>query len=255
MQAGITILIGLFIGMSAGMFGIGGALVATPMLKLWLGLSAKLALATPLPAAIPAALSGSVAYSRAGLVRYDVVWRVLATALPMNVLGAYLTRWAADSLLMIATGCVLAYTAWAFIRRGWKRGDAGAEGVVEGAAEQRFGLLAHAAGALAGFTSGFLAIGGGIVMVPAFVRILRMPMKSALATSLVCVAALAIPGVVVHGLLEHIDWDVALILCAAVVPMSYLGARLATRLRNTTLERIYGVVMLAFALYFVVMNL
>ena len=46
----LPILIGLFIGLTAGMFGIGGALMATPLLKLFVGLPSVLALATPLPA-------------------------------------------------------------------------------------------------------------------------------------------------------------------------------------------------------------
>jgi uncharacterized membrane protein YfcA len=234
------------------MFGIGGALVATPLLKVFLGLPALLALATPLPAAIPSAISGSIAYARTKLVRYEIAWRVLLVAMPTNLLGAYLTKFTSDIFLMVATGVVLAYSAWTFIRRGFaKTGDVPANPNEE----QPFGPLAYAACALAGFTSGFLAIGGGIVMVPAFVKVLRIPTKQAVATSLLCVAALAVPGVLVHTLLEHIDWPVALTLCISVVPMSYLGARLTTRMKNSTLERAYGIVMLGFAIYFVIKNI
>ena len=251
MDTFITAVIGIVIGMSSGMFGIGGALIATPLLHVLLGMPAKLALATPLPAAIPAAISGSIAYARNRLVRFDIAWRVLLTAMPMNIVGAYLTQYAGDSFLMVATGAVMVYSAWSFIRRGFKRGAA-AE-IAE--PEQQMNATAYVAGALAGFMSGFLAIGGGIVMVPAFVKILRMPIKSALATSLLCVAALGVTGVAVHAKLGHVDWHVALILSVAVIPASYVGARLATSLKNSTLERVYGVVMLAFALYFVINSL
>lgn len=233
------------------MFGIGGALLATPLLKVGLGLPALLSLATPLPAAIPAAISGTIGYARARLVRYDVAWRTLIFAMPMNIGGAYLTKAIPGSVLMVATGIVLIYSAWTFLRLGLKKSDETPEDV----REEPPGLLLYASGALAGFMSGFLAIGGGIVMVPAFVKVLRLPVKQAVATSLLCVAALAIPGVIVHTTLGHIDWNVALILCASVIPMSYLGARLATSLKNTTLERIYGTVMLVFAIYFIIKNI
>lgn len=247
----ITVFIGLLIGLSSGMFGIGGALLATPLLKVGLGLPALLALATPLPAAIPAAISGTVGYARAKLVRYDIAWRVLIFAMPLNIAGAYLTKFTPGSILMIATGVVLVYSAWTFLRKGLSKSNENAEEI----REELPGPLLYASGALAGFMSGFLAIGGGIVMVPAFVKVLRMPVKQAVATSLLCVAALAIPGVIVHTNLGHIDWNVSLILCAAVIPMSYLGARLATSLKSATLERIYGIVMLVFAIYFIVKNI
>jgi uncharacterized membrane protein YfcA len=86
------------------------------------------------------------------------------------------------------------------------------------------------------------------------VKIVGMPTKPALATSLLCVAALAVPGVITHSYLGHIDWTLALLLCATVIPMSYLGARAATKMRNATLEKVYGVVMFAFAIFFTIKN-
>lgn len=105
-------------------------------------------------------------------------------------------------------------------------------------------------GALAGFLAGFLAIGGGLIMVPAFVRFNRMKFKQATATSLFCVAILSIPATLGHWLLGHIDWSVALVLAVCSTPMSFLGARWAITLRNRTLERIYGTLMMLFACYF-----
>jgi len=233
------------------MFGIGGALLATPMLSLWLGLAPKIAVATPLPATIPSAVSGSIAYSRNRLVRFDVAWRLLVVALPATVAGAYLNDSAPDAVLLIATGLVLAYSAWTFIRKGLRR----TETKVTERTALAFGGAAYAAGACAGFLSGLLAIGGGVVMVPALVRIVGLDTKESLATSLFCVAALAIPGTVVHALANHIDWHVALMLGIVVVPFSYAGARLATWMRTRTLELLYGTTMLAFAVYFIIRSI
>jgi uncharacterized membrane protein YfcA len=246
------LIFGAVIGFVSGLFGIGGALIATPMLRIGLGVPALIALATPLPAAIPAAISGSLAYMRERLVRFDVAWRTLLAALPMTFIGAYLTRFVSGQVLMVLTGILLAYSAWVFVQRGFgKSGNATAEEP----AEVEVGPAMFAAGALAGFLSGFLAIGGGIVLVPAFLKIVRLSVKQALATSLLCVAALAIPGVVTHAWLGHIDWHLALLLAVGVIPMSFLGARLATSLKSKTIERVYGIVMLLFALYFVIRNL
>lgn len=246
-----TIIIGIFTGFSAGMFGIGGALVSTPLLHELVGLSELLAVATPLPATIPAAISGSIVYLRKGLVRRDVVWRTLVTGLPVSILGAYVTDIVPGPILMILTGLVLGYSALIFLQRSRKNMSAGP---TQEEGERLNPAMLYATGAVTGFISGFLAIGGGLVMVPAFVKIIRLSTKEALATSLACIAVLAVVGTVAHAVQDHIDWRVAGILCVAVIPFSSLGARAASSMKARRLEMIYGIVMLVFAVVFVVRN-
>jgi uncharacterized membrane protein YfcA len=247
-----TAFLGLFIGVNSGMFGVGGALLATPLLRLLLGMPEVLSVATPLPAAIPAAITGSIVYLRSRLVRFDVAWRALVTAIPMSQAGVLLTGRTPGPVLMILTGVMLGYSASVFIERGFRRDGSAAAPVAEVSEPRPHPWTLFAGGALAGFISGFLAIGGGIVLVPVFVRLLKLDTKQAVATSLFCVLALAIPGAIGHAVAGNIAWDVALVLAASVIPGSYLGAKLTSSLRTRTLERIYGIVMLCFAVYFAV---
>jgi uncharacterized protein len=250
---GLIGFIGAIIGFSSGLFGIGGALIATPLLKLLLDMPPMLALATPLPAALPSAIAGSVAYYKGGLIDFAIVRRVLLTALPANILGTWLTVWVSGEWMMIATGGFMMLVGATFFVRGWLLKEADSPDAALTLARDRRGkMLVLVTGAVAGFLAGFLAIGGGLVMVPAFVRILKMRFKQASATSLFCVAVLSVPASIGHFWLGHIDWRVALGLTVAAVPMAYLGARAAIRLRNQALERIYGTFMVAFAVYFLV---
>jgi uncharacterized membrane protein YfcA len=256
MDVPLTISIGAFIGLSSGMFGIGGALLATPLLRIVLGLTEIHAVATPLPAAIPAALSGTFVYVRKRLVRFDVAWRVLLIAVPFSQVGVLVTELTAGIVLMVLTGIVLGYSAWLFIERGFKRSDAAAqhdETVNDVVRQPRTydTAMTYLSGAAAGFVSGFLAIGGGIILVPAFLKLLKMPTKEAVATSLFCVAGLAVPGTIGHTIADNIRWDVAVLLAIGVIPFGYLGARIASGMQTKTLERAYGFVMLAFAVFFV----
>ena len=66
-----------------------------------------------------------------------------------------------------------------------------APGIADGDASP---LTFAVVGAAAGGLSGLLGIGGGILMVPGFTEIVGMPIKRAIATSLVCVGVFAIPG-------------------------------------------------------------
>jgi hypothetical protein len=240
------LVVGAITGFSSGLFGIGGALVGTPLLRIAVGMAPLLALATPLPVAIPSALSGAIAYWRRGLVDRTLTLRTLRTALPMTIVGSAATHWTSGTVLMVATACALVYVAFAMLR---PNPSADSEGV-----ERSPAMIALATG-FAGFVAGFLAIGGGIVLVPVFVRWLGIPVHRALATSLVCVAAMAVPGTIVHGVLGHIDWLAAAVLAVATVPTSWAGARLALRLRSRTLEIAYGVFLALFGVWFMVRTL
>lgn len=241
---GIIAAIGTLIGLSSGMFGIGGALIATPLLALYGGLPPFLALGTPLPAALPSALSGSIIYHRNRLINLPLVLKIMPAAVPLNILGTWATTLVDGNIIMYATGGFLLLVGGTFFIRGWLLKPAPET-------EPRIGWGSSIiSGVLAGFLSGFLAIGGGIVLVPMFVRVNRLPLKSALATSLLCVAVLSIPGSIGHFLLGHIDIYAMLILTVFVIPSANIGARLAVKLRNKTLERIYGTCMILFAIYF-----
>ena len=100
-----------------------------------------------------------------------------------------------------------------------------------------------------GFLSGLLANSGGVLFGPLFIRFLKMPTKEALATSLVVAAGLAIPGTLAHWYLGHIDWSIVLLLSVSSIPCSYLGARLAIKLHNALLEKVFGVMLVVFGLF------
>ncbi|MBK9248767.1 MAG: sulfite exporter TauE/SafE family protein [Ignavibacteria bacterium] len=240
----IITLIGAFIGTSAGMLGIGGALAATPLLKILIGLPPLLALASPLPATLPSALSGAIVYHKNKLIDFKLAWWVLLSAIPMNILGTKATQFIPPLVLMYFTGGFIFMVGCTFFVRGWmlrEEADKPTEYSV---------LSAIITGLITGTVSGVLAIGGGIIMIPAFVKINKLRVKSAFATSLFCIAVLAIPGSIGHYLLGHIDMKVMVILMITVAPFSYIGARIAIRLQSKTLEKVFGTFMIALSLYF-----
>jgi uncharacterized membrane protein YfcA len=105
-----------------------------------------------------------------------------------------------------------------------------------------------AIGLLAGFVSGLLGVGGGIVMVPAFTTWIGMPLRRALGTSLLVIAILVIPGTIVHALLGNIDWAIFLVLTLGVIPGARVGARIALGVRERSLRVAVGTFLLSVAL-------
>jgi uncharacterized protein len=260
----LTGVVGFLTGILSGMFGVGGAIISTPAIRL-LGATPIAAVASTLPAILPSGISGTVSYRRAGLVRGRIVAWVAATGIFAAVGGALLTDLVPGHghVLMIMTAVLIAYSAFrlsrAPIRAPETIGAPGPPGAGNGyepvvlvdrrpRREQwwRLALIGVGAGAL----SGLLGIGGGLLMVPAFAGWLRLPLKEALGTSLACVALLAIPGTITHALLGHIDWLYALPLCVGVVPGAVLGAHLALRSSDRTLRLLVGTTLAAIAVFY-----
>jgi uncharacterized membrane protein YfcA len=235
--------VGLATGILSGAFGVGGAVISTPGIRV-LGASAFVAVGTTLPAIIPSAAVGTARYARAGLVD----WQIVGATAPIGVATAIVASYASHAvpgeghLLMVFTAVILAYTAWRMARRDPASSAEDEPGPERDAASGNRRSLAGAAGigALAGTLSGLLGVGGGVVLVPGFSEILRLPLKTTIATSLACVGIFAVPSTVAHALLGDIDWRMAILLAVAVVPGSRLGAALSIRATNRRLRLAVG---------------
>jgi uncharacterized membrane protein YfcA len=237
--------VGCVAGFASGLMGLGGGIILTPLLRLLLGIPPLIALATPLPVLIPTAISSSVAYFKHRLQDFKLALYILIPALPMTWLGAAMTHVVSGTTLMVLTAIFIMLVALSFLYRSFilKVGD------VEHPVEAK-PLPTIIIGLLGGFLAGLLAIGGGIIYIPAIIRFFRRPMKVAQATSLAVVTIVAIPGSIKHHLLGNIDWGLGLALVCSMIPASYLGAKLAIRLHNKTLEKIFGVITFIFGIYF-----
>jgi uncharacterized protein len=231
------LLIGGAVGFLGGMFGKGGSAIATPILAA-IGVPPIVAVAAPLPATIPGTLAASVPYWRASLVDRRIVLWSIAFGVPATVVGAVATRWVGGGPLVLVTNIVLVVLGTRLVL------SAGHQG--EPRAEPRHGQLRLALTAtVVGLVSGLLANSGGFLLVPLYISVLRLPIKTAFACSLAVATALAIPGTVVHAALGHVDWRVVAVFGAASIPLSNLGARVALRTSANRLERLYGVLIAA----------
>jgi uncharacterized membrane protein YfcA len=132
------------------------------------------------------------------------------------------------------------------------RGDGVSPANREGEASPRSTWMAAGIGVVAGLLSGLLGIGGGVIMVPAFTELLHLPLKSAIATSLVCVGIFGVPATITHALLGDIDWRLAVLLTIGVVPGARVGASITIHTAERRLRLAIGCFLAVVALvYFV----
>lgn len=234
---------GLIVGVLFGLFGVGGSSFATPALGM-LGVPGLVAVAAPLPATIPAAIVGMVAYVRRGQVEWPVARWSIYGGVPATIAGALLSRFVGGRSLLIASGIVLALVGARILLRL-------PESRAASRARQRPGVVIPAASAIGLFT-GLLANGGGFLLVPLFVLVLGLTMPESAGTSLVVIAVLSIPTLATHWALGHIDWTIATAFAGGAVPGAAVGSRLAQHLPAETMKRGFGVLLIAFAAYFIV---
>jgi uncharacterized membrane protein YfcA len=172
-------------------------------------------------------------YREVGVFDRDVIRWSVAVGVPATIVGAVLTHWVGGGALVRITDVVIAVIGLRVLLQ-----PDSEESTPADVSRRRLRIIVTAV--IVGFLAGFLANAGGFLLVPLYLAILKLPIKTALSCSLAVASVLAVPGTIVHAALGHIDWSVTLVFGVASIPLSSLGARTALRMTSTRLERIYG---------------
>jgi uncharacterized membrane protein YfcA len=245
----LTVVLGLATGVLSGLFGVGGGVISQPGMRL-LGLEPLVVIGTALPVIIPGAASGARRYVRERLIQWPAVVATVPIGLAAAVVGSITSEHVPGDghLLQLFTAGLLGLSSYRMGRtvpalppdKPLAETDApeAPGGATSPEPDGDVSLVARyaAIGLVSGLLSGLLGIGGGVIMVPAFVQLARIEVKSAIATSLVCVGLFAIPGTITHALQDHVDWRVAMALVIGVIPGARLGAALTIRATDRRLR-------------------
>jgi hypothetical protein len=244
----LTVVLGIATGVLSGLFGVGGGVISQPGMRL-LGLGPLTVIGTALPVIIPGAASGAFRYVRERLI----VWPAVVATVPIGLGAAVLGSVASERvpgdghLLQLMTASLLGLSSYRMGRSAptappdeplaeTDAPEAPGRGpdasVGETVPAPRYAVI----GAVSGLLSGLLGIGGGVIMVPAFVQLAGIQVKAAIATSLVCVGAFAVPGTITHALQGRVDWRVVVALVLGVIPGARLGAALTIRATDRRLR-------------------
>lgn len=104
-------------------------------------------------------------------------------------------------------------------------------------------VIGSAVGLLVGMVGG----GGGLLLIPIMVFVLRIPVRVAVGTALAIVAGSGITGAVGKAIGGQVEWLLALALIVGALPGAYLGTRVNRRLPVAVLTRLFGIVILLIA--------
>ena len=110
-------------------------------------------------------------------------------------------------------------------------------------------------GALAGLVAGYVGVGGGFLMVPLFMSILRIDMRLASGSSLLAIGILSSPGAIMQIALGNAHILIALAVVIGSVPGAVLGARLVKRVPERALRFVFAGVLFVAAVLLVLQEL
>ena len=110
-------------------------------------------------------------------------------------------------------------------------------------------LILLVIGIITGVMAGMLGIGGGLVVIPALVMVMGMSQQAAQGTSL----AMMLPPIGIIAAYNyykagHVDIKIALVLAITFIAGSYFGSKLAIRLPQELMKKIFGIFLLLVAI-------
>lgn len=91
-------------------------------------------------------------------------------------------------------------------------------------------------GLLAGLICGFFATGGGMILVPSFLYILKMQPAKARATSVCCILPMVIASSFFYYKNNYIDWKIGLLCAMGGCIGGYIGAKFLKKIPDSILK-------------------
>ena len=208
----LTLILGALVGAVMGLTGAGGGILAVPTLVAGLGWSLQQAAPVALIAVAGSAALGALQGLRQGLVRYKAAGLMVLAGLPLTSVGIRVAQGLPQQFLSLLFALAMLLVAARFWNSARASGPAGFEShralAHVDASSGRFhwswatGWLFVAIGALTGFVTGLLGVGGGFIVVPMLRRFTDLTMHGIVATSLMVIALVSGGGVLsalAHG--------------------------------------------------------
>ncbi|MFC5338437.1 sulfite exporter TauE/SafE family protein [Leucobacter denitrificans] len=238
------------VGVSLGLLGGGGSILAVPILTYVLGMDPREAIAASLfIVGITSAIS-AISHARAARVRWKtgILFGVagMVGAFGGGVVGGFIP----GVVLMILFAIMMVVTAIAMIRGRKSRAGGGSEGPGDLPTVR---ILID--GLLIGAATGLVGAGGGFLVVPALNLLGGLPIAIAVGTSLLVIALKSFAGLGGYLLSVRLDWPIVIAFTATAVAGSFVGVTLAGRIPEQALRRGFGIFVLVMGAFVLVQEI
>lgn len=244
----LLIVFGFLIGILASMAGVGGGVFIVPILTFFYAFRVNNATGTSLAAIIFTALASTFNYARQKRIYYRTGLVLATTSAP----GAYVGGWVAgimdDRVLGLIFGTFLIVVAvrmiYSMIRSKTQTKNLTMISDAQLVKTKNTIIIGTGLGFFAGFASGLLGIGGGILIVPIMTYGLGMSIHLATATSMFTIIFTAISGVTEYYQAGLVNVQFALLFAIGTVIGAQVGATTSKKLSGRNLTLIFSLILL-----------
>lgn len=235
-----TIIPSVFIGLTAGTFGgilgIGGGLMMIPLMVEVLKLPQHKAHGTSLVALVFTGISGSITYALNGSIDIKAAALLALTAVMTASLGARYAGSLTERKLKKTFGAFLIFCATLLFLKLYLPDVSVSDNVKW--------LIYLITGALTGFLSGMMGVGGGTIMVPVMVILTGFTQHVAQGTSLLVMVPAGSVGAYTHWKADNIETKMLWGLIPGIMIGTYLGGNIADSISNETLRMIFASILI-----------
>lgn len=245
----------LCIGLSLGLFGGGGSILAVPILVYIMGIDSKTAIAMSLVIVGTVSLIGSISHWQEDNISFKTAALFAPTAMLGAYLGARLTALPiiTDTFQLVCFGMIMAIASILMICKSNKKTSVQSINLkqptrlVPKNIPQWLVISLEALGV--GVITGFVGVGGGFLIVPALVLLSGIPMRKAIGTSLLIIFSKSATGFLGYATQVTMNWPSIASFTVAASSGTIFGAYLTKYIDAKYLQQSFGYFVLAVAIF------
>lgn len=252
----------VLIGISLGMVGSGGSILTVPVLVYLMNIDPLLATTSSLFIVGTTSLVGGLrAYSKKlvdfrAITEFGIpsIFSIFITrhyilpALPDNMFSIGTIQVSKSMFLMVVFAILMLIASVSMIRNH----DNEQKTVDSASSRQNKVLPLVMLGILIGFVTGLLGAGGGFLIIPSLVLFLRLPMKTAVGTSLLIIAINSLFGFLFSLKQFEYNWIVLIVFTILAIAGIFIGSHLAEKIPGADLKKGFGWFILVMGIYIIV---
>ena len=249
----------IIIGVSLGLIGGGGSILTVPVLVYLFAVDAVAATAYSLFIVGLTSAVGSVSYFQKGLVNVKtavifgipsifavfMTRAIIVPAIPSELFTVGNVVATKSHMLMLLFAVIMIAASYSMIRKVKAKSP-------EPTGPQKFNYpLIVLEGAIVGLITGLVGAGGGFLIIPALVVLSKLPMKEAVGTSLVIIAAKSLIGFLGEGSETVINWPFLATVSIFAIIGIFIGMSLSKRIDGEKLKPAFGWFVLVMGIFII----
>lgn len=260
------VLIGAAAGTLGSMVGLGGGIIMVPALTILLGTDIKNAISASLISLVATSVMSVSVFTKKQLVHFKLGLILVSTTIIGSFAGSYIGVYLEPKILMLLFAFLMILSAIMLFKNlraplrltaqtpikkqtqegfldilGTMRSELSGEVETFRVRRVRLNIILST---FAGCISGLLGVGGGIIQVPMMHLIGGVPIKVASATSSFMIGFTGLAGAIVYFIYDQFDLVMTSALIIGIIGGSYLGSKIAMRVKSKSLIILLLIVLL-----------